>query len=120
MTGAYAERLMEESKPAYRRSTAPSGLRRTCRDDYAATVDQRRIDRHAREAGAFSRAEWLPGDTSLPRVLASLDELDRGARVSGILVLRPLPAHLPAGRGMNGWGRGGQPGGGTGERQRLH
>ena len=39
-------------------------------DDYAAQVYQRRIDRHAREAGIFSRPERLPADASLPRVLA--------------------------------------------------
>ena len=43
----------------------------------------------------FSRPERLPGDTSLPRVLAMLDALDRDPRVTGILVLRPLPPHLP-------------------------
>ena len=64
-------------------------------DDYAAQVYQRRIDRHAREAGIFSRPEQLPADASLPRVLAVLHELDRDRRVSGILVLRPLPRHLP-------------------------
>jgi methylenetetrahydrofolate dehydrogenase (NADP+)/methenyltetrahydrofolate cyclohydrolase len=64
-------------------------------DDYAAQVYQRRIDRHAAEAGVFSRPERLPGDAPLERVLALLGELDRDARVSGILVLRPLPPHLP-------------------------
>lgn len=64
-------------------------------EDYAAQVYQRRIDRHAQEAGIFSRPERLPADASLPRVLAMLSELDRDPRVSGILVLRPLPPHLP-------------------------
>ena len=64
-------------------------------EDYAAQVYQRRVARHAHDAGIFARSERLPADASLPRVLALLDELDRDARVSGILVLRPLPPHLP-------------------------
>jgi len=93
---AYAEELMEEVKAGVRALHGAVGIATLLvGDDYAASVYQRRIDRHAQEAGVFSRAERLPGDTSLPRVLALLDELDRDARVSGILVLRPLPAHLP-------------------------
>jgi len=93
---AYAEVLMEEVKAGVRALDGAVGIATLLvGDDYAATVYQRRINRHAREAGVFSRAERLPGDTSLPRVLALIDELDRDARVSGILVLRPLPAHLP-------------------------
>jgi methylenetetrahydrofolate dehydrogenase (NADP+) / methenyltetrahydrofolate cyclohydrolase len=63
-------------------------------DDYAAAVYQRRIDRHAREAGIVSRPEQLPGDATLGQVVGKLAELDVDPAISGILVLRPLPAHL--------------------------
>jgi methylenetetrahydrofolate dehydrogenase (NADP+)/methenyltetrahydrofolate cyclohydrolase len=93
---AYAAELMEEVKDGVRALDGAVGIATLLvGEDYAAQVYQRRIDRHAHEAGVFSRPERLPADASLPRVLALLDELDRDPRVSGILVLRPLPAHLP-------------------------
>jgi len=93
---AYAAELMDEVKQEVRALPGGVGIATLLvGEDYAAQVYQRRIDRHAREAGVHSRAERLPGDASLPHVLALLAELDRDPRVSGILVLRPLPAHLP-------------------------
>jgi methylenetetrahydrofolate dehydrogenase (NADP+) / methenyltetrahydrofolate cyclohydrolase len=93
---AYAAELMEEVKDGVASLGGAVGIATLLvGEDYAAHVYQRRIDRHAREAGVFSRPERLPADASLPRVLAVLDELDRDPRVSGILVLRPLPPHLP-------------------------
>ena len=93
---AYAAELMEEVVDGVGALDGAVGIATLLvGDDYAAQVYQRRIDRHAREAGIFSRPERLPGDASLPRVLAVLDELDRDQRVTGILVLRPLPPHLP-------------------------
>ena len=93
---AYAAELMQEVVDGVAALDGAVGIATLLvGDDYAAQVYQRRIDRHAREAGIFSRAERLPADASLPRVLALLDELDRDRRVSGILVLRPLPSHLP-------------------------
>jgi methylenetetrahydrofolate dehydrogenase (NADP+) / methenyltetrahydrofolate cyclohydrolase len=93
---AYAAELMDEVKQEVRALPGGVGIATLLvGDDYAARVYQRRIDRHAREAGVHSRAERLPGDASLPHVLALLAELDRDPRVSGILVLRPLPVHLP-------------------------
>jgi len=93
---AYAAELMEEVKDGVAALDGAVGIATLLvGEDYAAQIYQRRIDRHANEAGIFSRPERLPGDASLPRVLALLDALDRDPRVSGILVLRPLPAHLP-------------------------
>ena len=67
-------------------------------DDLAAQVYQRRIDRHAGELGVYSRQELLPGDATLGQVVGKIAELDADPRVSGILVLRPLPAHLEEAR----------------------
>ena len=93
---AYAAELMEEVVDGVGALDGAVGIATLLvGDDYAAQVYQRRIDRHAREAGIFSRPERLPADASLPRVLAVLDELDRDQRITGILVLRPLPSHLP-------------------------
>jgi methylenetetrahydrofolate dehydrogenase (NADP+)/methenyltetrahydrofolate cyclohydrolase len=67
-------------------------------DDLAAQVYQRRIDRHAGELGVYSRPELLPGDATLGQVVGKIAELDADPHVSGILVLRPLPAHLEEAR----------------------
>lgn len=67
-------------------------------DDTAAQVYQRRIDRHAREAGMASRPVQLPGDATLGQVVGKIAELDVDPEITGILVLRPLPAHLPESR----------------------
>ncbi|MEA2249584.1 MAG: methylenetetrahydrofolate dehydrogenase / methenyltetrahydrofolate cyclohydrolase [Solirubrobacteraceae bacterium] len=64
-------------------------------EDYAAAVYQRRIDRNARAAGMASRMEHLPADATLGQVVGKIAELDVDPDISGILVLRPLPAHLP-------------------------
>jgi methylenetetrahydrofolate dehydrogenase (NADP+)/methenyltetrahydrofolate cyclohydrolase len=93
---AYAAELMEEVVGGVGALDGAVGIATLLvGDDYAAQVYQRRIGRHAREAGVFSRSERLPAEASLPRVLAALRDLDRDPRVSGILVLRPLPPHLP-------------------------
>jgi methylenetetrahydrofolate dehydrogenase (NADP+) / methenyltetrahydrofolate cyclohydrolase len=67
-------------------------------EDLAAQVYQRRIDRHAQELGVYSRLELLPGDATLGQVVGKIAELDADPQVSGILVLRPLPAHLEEAR----------------------
>ena len=67
-------------------------------EDLAAQVYQRRIDRHARELGVYSRPELLPANATLGQVVGKIAELDVDPQVSGILVLRPLPAHLEEAR----------------------
>jgi methylenetetrahydrofolate dehydrogenase (NADP+) / methenyltetrahydrofolate cyclohydrolase len=63
-------------------------------DDYAASVYQRRIDRHAREAGVVSKPIQMGADTTFGELVGKLAELDVDPEITGILVLRPLPAHL--------------------------
>jgi methylenetetrahydrofolate dehydrogenase (NADP+)/methenyltetrahydrofolate cyclohydrolase len=67
-------------------------------DDYAAAVYQRRIDTHAREVGMATRMVQMPADATLGQVVGKLAELDVDPEISGILVLRPMPAHLPEAR----------------------
>src|ERR1700689_4811993 len=67
-------------------------------DDLAAQVYQPRIDRRAREVGIVSRPERMPGDATLGQVIGKLAELDADPEITGILVLRPLPAGLPESR----------------------
>jgi methylenetetrahydrofolate dehydrogenase (NADP+)/methenyltetrahydrofolate cyclohydrolase len=67
-------------------------------DDYAASVYQRRIDTHAGEVGMVSRAVQMPAEATLGQVVGKIAELDVDPEISGILVLRPLPEHLPEAR----------------------
>ncbi|HWD75063.1 MAG TPA: bifunctional 5,10-methylenetetrahydrofolate dehydrogenase/5,10-methenyltetrahydrofolate cyclohydrolase [Solirubrobacteraceae bacterium] len=67
-------------------------------DDTAAEVYQRRIDRHASEVGIVSRPVRLPADATLGQVVGKIAELDVDPEITGILVLRPLPPHLPESR----------------------
>jgi methylenetetrahydrofolate dehydrogenase (NADP+)/methenyltetrahydrofolate cyclohydrolase len=70
-------------------------------DDLAAQVYQRRIDKNAKEVGIASRPEQLPADSTLGQVIGKIAELDADPDISGILVLRPLPQHLPESRVFN-------------------
>jgi methylenetetrahydrofolate dehydrogenase (NADP+)/methenyltetrahydrofolate cyclohydrolase len=63
-------------------------------DDYAASVYQRRIDRHARDAGIASRPVQMSGDSTFGEVVGKIAELDVDPEITGILVLRPLPPHI--------------------------
>ena len=67
-------------------------------EDLAAQVYQRRIDRHAGELGVYSRPEQLPGDATLGQVVGKIAEFDADPNVTGILILRPLPAHIEEAR----------------------
>ena len=67
-------------------------------DDLAAGVYQRRIDRQARQAGMVSRVEHLPADATIGQVVGKIAEVDADPEITGILVLRPLPDHLPESR----------------------
>ena len=63
--------------------------------DEAARIYQRRIHRAAEHAGLHSRDVTLPGDADMHEVAATIAELNADERISGILVLRPIPLHLP-------------------------
>ena len=63
-------------------------------DDYAAHAYERRLRRLAGALGLRFQPERLPADAELAEVLATVGKLNADPRISGILVLRPLPAHL--------------------------
>jgi methylenetetrahydrofolate dehydrogenase (NADP+)/methenyltetrahydrofolate cyclohydrolase len=64
-------------------------------DDPAALIYQRRIHRAAEQAGLVSRGETLRADATLERVAETIADLNADESISGILILRPIPAHLP-------------------------
>ena len=63
--------------------------------DEAARIYQRRIHRAAEQVGLASREEVLLPDASLELVSATIADLNADPSISGILILRPIPAHLP-------------------------
>ncbi len=67
-------------------------------DDYAAEVYQRRIHTVATRLGIASRPVQLAREATLGQVIGMIAELDADPEISGILVLRPLPEHLPESR----------------------
>ena len=64
-------------------------------DDYAALAYEGRLQRHAEAIGCTFVAERLPEDAELADVLATVGKLNADPRVTGILVLRPLPPQVP-------------------------
>lgn len=66
-------------------------------DDYASAAYERRVQRLAGELGCRYACERLPGDVEEADVLAIVGKLNADPRVSGILVLRPLPPQVDEG-----------------------
>lgn len=61
---------------------------------YAAEVYERRVHRLADELGYHCTREALPGHAEEADVVAAVGKLNADPRVSGVLVLRPLPRHV--------------------------
>jgi methylenetetrahydrofolate dehydrogenase (NADP+) / methenyltetrahydrofolate cyclohydrolase len=64
-------------------------------EDYAAQAYERRVRRLAEGLVCQYTAETLPGDVEEADVLAVVGKLNADPRVSGILILRPLPPQVP-------------------------
>jgi methylenetetrahydrofolate dehydrogenase (NADP+) / methenyltetrahydrofolate cyclohydrolase len=95
----YAERLVGQLRERAERVEEGVGIATLLvGTDEAAAIYQRRIDRGASALGITSRPERLPADASFGQVVGKLAELDVDPEISGILVLRPLPGHLPEAR----------------------
>lgn len=95
----YAERLLGRLRERVERVEGSVGIATLLvGDDEASAIYQRRIDRGAHLLGIASRPERLPADATFGQVVGKLAELDVDPEISGILVLRPLPRHLPEAR----------------------
>ena len=64
-------------------------------DDYASTVYERRLRRLAEGVGCRFVSERMPSDTDAADALATVGKLNADPRISGILIMRPLPPHIP-------------------------
>jgi methylenetetrahydrofolate dehydrogenase (NADP+)/methenyltetrahydrofolate cyclohydrolase len=63
-------------------------------DDYAAQAYERRLRRLAEELGCRYVSEQLAGDVEQADALAVVGKLNADPRISGILILRPIPAQV--------------------------
>jgi methylenetetrahydrofolate dehydrogenase (NADP+) / methenyltetrahydrofolate cyclohydrolase len=63
-------------------------------DDYAARAYERRLRRLAEELGCRYVSEQLAGDVEQADALAVVGKLNADPRISGILILRPIPAQV--------------------------
>lgn len=63
-------------------------------DDYAARAYERRVQRLAEKLGCQYWCEKLPETTTEAEALATLGKLNGDPRVSGILILRPVPRQI--------------------------
>jgi methylenetetrahydrofolate dehydrogenase (NADP+)/methenyltetrahydrofolate cyclohydrolase len=66
-------------------------------DEYAAVAYERRVRRLAEELGCRYTHERLPADAEEAEALAIVGKLNADPRVSGILILRPLPPQVNEG-----------------------
>lgn len=64
-------------------------------DDYAACVYERRLARLAAAIGCRFVAERLPAEVDAADARATVGKLNADPRISGILIMRPLPPHIP-------------------------
>ncbi|WP_432145950.1 bifunctional 5,10-methylenetetrahydrofolate dehydrogenase/5,10-methenyltetrahydrofolate cyclohydrolase [Streptomyces sp. bgisy084] len=63
-------------------------------DEYGSAAYERRLRRLAEELGVPYQPHPLPANTSQNDLIALVERLNGDPAVSGILVLRPLPAHI--------------------------
>ncbi|MFE2041423.1 bifunctional 5,10-methylenetetrahydrofolate dehydrogenase/5,10-methenyltetrahydrofolate cyclohydrolase [Streptomyces sp. NPDC059477] len=92
IAAALREQVADEARGA-RAAGVPVGLATVLvGDDPAAATYVRRIDRTAAALGIPRREVALPGSASTSDVIDTVAGLNQDPEVSGILVLRPLPA----------------------------
>jgi methylenetetrahydrofolate dehydrogenase (NADP+)/methenyltetrahydrofolate cyclohydrolase len=63
-------------------------------DDPASRVYVSMKEKACEQAGIYSDEHKLPAETTEAQLLALIDELNRNARIDGILVQLPLPKHI--------------------------
>lgn len=88
------QRVAAEARDLTERGVRPGLATMLVGDDYAARAYERRVGRLALELGCYYASEKLPGDVDEADAVATVGKLGHDPRVSGILVLRPLPSQV--------------------------
>ena len=94
LAGELKERLAGEIKDLADHGIRPGLATVMVGDDYPAQAYERRLRQLAEELGCHYVCEHLPGDIEEADAVAAIGKHDADPRVSGILVLRPLPEHV--------------------------
>lgn len=92
---ALRERVDEELQVLRKSSVRPGLATVLVGDDAGALAYERHVRRLADGLDFHYVNELLPIDVELADMLATIGKLNADPRITGILVLRPLPAHLP-------------------------
>jgi methylenetetrahydrofolate dehydrogenase (NADP+)/methenyltetrahydrofolate cyclohydrolase len=94
LAGELKTKLAEEAALWESRGVRPGLATLLVGDDYGSKAYERRLARLAAEIGAYYSSEQLPAESEQAEVLAVVGKLNADPRVTGILVLRPLPPHI--------------------------
>jgi methylenetetrahydrofolate dehydrogenase (NADP+)/methenyltetrahydrofolate cyclohydrolase len=89
------ERLAEEVGELRTAGVRPGLATVLVGEDYPAMAYERRVRRLAEELDCAYVCEHLPTDVELAEALATVGKLNADPRITGILVLRPLPPQVP-------------------------
>ncbi len=89
-----AERLADEVADLAASGVQPGLGTLLIGDSYPAQAYERRVRRLADRVGCNYVCERLPGDAAEADALAAVGKFGADPRISGILILRPLPAHI--------------------------
>ena len=92
----HLRRTIEEELKVLRMSEVKPGLATVLvGEDYAAQAYERHVRRLSEALEYRYASETLPADVELAKVTATIGKLNADPRITGILVLHPLPAHIP-------------------------
>ena len=89
------ERISESARALTHSGVAPGLATVLIGEDYGSMAYERRLGRLAERVHVRYVSEQLPADVELADVLATVGKLNADPRVTGILILRPLPRHIP-------------------------
>lgn len=95
LAGELHARLDEEVQDLRSAGVRPGLATVLVGEDYPAQAYERRVRRLADELDCRYVSEQLPADVELADALATLGRLNADPRITGILVLRPLPPQVP-------------------------
>jgi len=95
LAGELHARLAEEVRDLRSAGVRPGLATVLVGEDYPAQAYERRVRRLADELECRYVSEQLPTDVELADALSTLGKLNADPRITGILVLRPLPSQVP-------------------------
>ena len=88
-------RIADAAKALTHSGVTPGLATLTVGTNFGAEAYERRLHKLADSLGTRYVGERLDEDVELAEVLATIGKLNADPRITGILILRPLPAHIP-------------------------